>query len=241
MLLQAGKAATKGIDVTALKEQVRDLGLSQKDLKTLNTLIDNASQSLAALDKFTGRELAVATQMNIDKDGIYEFGWNENFPAGKAIKTALDAQAALSAKLISLINTKGISDEAKDILDTAAMVCDRRSCEIETLLLQFSDAVFKAHGDPNALDKEVSARLDTKLFELMGEKATAMHGNAEALAQMEEKLAPLAKRLDDFIANPDKTITSETFASMRKEFSDAKTALATLARRLQGWQYPCHS
>ena len=74
LLLQAGKATTKGIDATALKEQVRDLGLSKKDLKTLNTLFDNASQSLAALDKFTGRELAVATQMNIDKDGIYEFG-----------------------------------------------------------------------------------------------------------------------------------------------------------------------
>ena len=230
LLLQAGKAATKGIDATALKEQVRDLGLSKKDLKTLNTLIDNAAKSLNALDKFTGRELAMATVMSVGQDSKYEFIWNDQEPAGKAIQTALDAQAALSAKLISLINTKGISDEAKDILDTAAMVCDRRSCEIETLLLQFSDAVFGAHGDSTALDKEVTARLDTKLFELMGEKSKTMFGNAEALAQMEEELAPLAERLDDFAANPEKNITSETFASMRKEFSDAKTALATLAR-----------
>ena len=30
LLIQAGKAATKGIDATALKEQVRDLGLSDR-------------------------------------------------------------------------------------------------------------------------------------------------------------------------------------------------------------------
>ena len=54
LLLQAGKLSTKGVDAKALKEQVRDLGLSKKELKTLNTLIDNAANTINALDKFNG-------------------------------------------------------------------------------------------------------------------------------------------------------------------------------------------
>ena len=164
--------------------------------------------------------------------GRYEDVWNTKTEAGKAIQAALGAQAALSEKLVSLVNNcKGLSDEAKEMLDSAAMVCDRRSCEIETLTMQFSQAVSRMrNGDINTLDAAVRDRLDTKLFALMGEKAASMHGNAEALAKMQDRLAPLAKRLDDFTSKPDGNIASEAFASMRLEFADAKEALATLAR-----------
>ncbi len=231
LLLQAGKLSTKGVDATALKEQVSDLGLSKKELKTLNTLIDNAANTLNALDKFTGRELATATTLEIDKGGKYIQVWDKENPEGKALQAALDAQAALSEKLFELISSKGISREAKGVLEAAAMKCDCRACEIGTLVMQFSDAVSKMRlNDLNTLPQEVRERLDTKVFTLMGEKAITMHGNAEALAQMEEKLAPLAKRLDDFARNPDKSITSDAFKSMRLELNDAKMAFETLAR-----------
>ncbi|MBP5545146.1 MAG: hypothetical protein ILM98_13805, partial [Kiritimatiellae bacterium] len=231
LLLQAGKLSTKGVDALALKEQVRDLGLSKKELKTLNTLIDNAANTINALDKFTGRGLATATKLEIDKAGKHTEIWNLEKPAGKALQAALDAQAALSEKLFELISSKEISRETKGALESAAMMCDRRACELGTLVMQFTDAVSRMrNNDPNTLDPEVLARLDTKVLDLMGEKAVSMHGNAEALVHMKETLAPLGKRLDDFTAKPDKSITSEAFASMRKELADAKLAFATLAR-----------
>ena len=231
LLLQAGKLSTKGVDAKALKEQVRDLGLSKKELKTLNTLIDNAANTINALDKFNGRGLAVATTLEIDNNGKGTQVWDTDHPAGKALQAALDAQAALSEKLFELISSGEISREAKGALESAAMMCDRRACELGTLVMQFAEAVSKMRlNDPNTLPPEVLARLDTKILDLMGEKAVSMHGNAEALAHMKETLAPLGKRLDDFTAKPDKSITSEAFATMRKELADAKLTFATLAR-----------
>ena len=227
LLLQAGKASAKGIDAAALKTQLRGVGLPKGEVKALKTLIDNAAKTLDALDKFTGRDIAVATGQDIA--GYHQ--WDTEHPAGRAIQAALDAQAALSEKMRSLINAQGVSREAKAILETSAMTCDRRACELETLVLQFAEAVAKIRNkDIDTLAPAVRARLDTKVFALMGEKAATMHGHAEALDHMRAKLAPLAKRIDDFASNPDKNIGSPAFAAMRREFSDAKTALATLAR-----------
>jgi len=231
LLLQAGKLAAKGIDAAALKAEVGEFGLKKSDLKALNKLIDSAAKKFSALDKFTGFELANATVKEVGRDRQITFGWNVKSPAGKAIRDAIDAQAALSEKISQLVNTaQGLSSKAKDVLFTAAMTCDRRACEIETLVMQFAEAIPKL---PNAaiieLDQEVQDRLDTRIFDLMGEKSVTMHGNAEAIKHMEEKLAPLAKRLDDFTANPDKRITSEAFSAMRMELSEAKAAFGTLA------------
>ena len=197
---QAGKLAAKGIDAAALKTQVGEFGLGKKDLKTLNKLIDSAAKKLNALDKFTGFELADATKKDVGKDRQVTFDWNVKSPAGKAIRDAIDAQTALSEKIAQLVNTaQGLSAKAKDVFFTAAMTCDRRACEIETLVMQFAEAIPKLpNAAVNALDQEAQDRLDTKIFDLMGEKSVTMHGNAEAIKHMEEKLAPLAKRLDDF-------------------------------------------
>jgi hypothetical protein len=227
LLLRAGQASTKGIDAEAVKTQVRGFGLGKRELKAVNALIDNAAKTMNALDKFSGRDLAMATSRDID--GHHQ--WDLTNPAGKAIQAALDAQAALSEKMFSLIQSGKLTREAKAICETTAMTCDRRACELETLVMQFAEAVAKVrHNDPNTLDPEVRARLDTKVFSLMGEKAASMHGHAEALEHMRAQLAPLAKRLDDFSANPDKSIASPAFAAMRQEFTEAKTALATLTR-----------
>ncbi len=171
LLLQVAQASTKGIDAKALKGKVSDLGLSKNELSALNTLIDQAANSLKALDKFTGRELVFATT----RDNKLAYVWDTNDAAGKTIKTALDAQAALSEKLFELISTREIPREAKAALESAALACDCRACEIGTLVMQFSLAVTKmVHGNIETLDKEVRDRLDTKLFALMGEKAITM-------------------------------------------------------------------
>lgn len=48
LLLQAGKAAMKGIDATTLKAKVSGLGLGKGELKALNNLIDAAAKKLNA-------------------------------------------------------------------------------------------------------------------------------------------------------------------------------------------------
>ena len=227
LLLQAGKMSAKGIDAKAVKDQLRGTKLPKGEVKALNALIDNAAKTMAALDKFTGRAIGMATVRGVDG---YQT-WNTQTPEGQAIQSAIDAQAALSEKMRSLINAEGVSRKAKAVLEATAMTCDRRACELETLVLQFAEALtnIRSKADLKNLDPAILARLDTKIFALMGEKAATMHGQAEALDHMRQQLAPLAQRLDGFASNPDTSIGSAAFAAMRQEFSEAKSALETLA------------
>ena len=219
--------SAKGIDAKAVKDQLRGTKLPKGEVKALNALIDNAAKTMAALDKFTGRAIGMSTVRGVDG---YQT-WNTQTPEGQAIQSAIDAQAALSEKMRSLINAEGVSRKAKAVLEATAMTCDRRACELETLVLQFAEALtnIRSKADLKNLDPAILARLDTKIFALMGEKAATMHGQAEALDHMRQQLAPLAQRLDGFASNPDTSIGSAAFAAMRQEFSEAKSALETLA------------
>lgn len=237
LLIQAAKIATKGVDSKALKEKVGSFGIGADELNELNNLIDTAATALDALNKFTGRQLVGAALelesslevKNANGEKIEAAAWDESGEAGGAIKAAIDAQAALSEKFFELINSGGLTKAAKRELEDAAMLCDRRACEIETLMIQFTTAMIKSQGDLKELDPKIKEGLDAKLFDLMGEKSISMHGNAEALERMKQRLEPLAKRLDDFAKAPESSLSSQTFASMRMELNTAKLAFEELA------------
>ena len=223
LLLQAGKASAKGIDAAALKTQIRGVGLPKGEVKALKTLIDNAAKTLDALDKFTGRDIAVATGQDIA--GYHQ--WDTEHPAGRAIQAALDAQAALSEKMRSLINAQGVSREAKAILETSAMTCDRHAEEAKKRLLSdpgvtknddgtytldaskfqspelnyclmYTFGIYSNHA-PTYIDRDLYERLQT---------LKAGPARDAYLADLKKRLSPAAydaavKRLDDAIARAD--------------------------------------
>ena len=95
LLMKAAMASTKGLDCKQIKGSLKtlvDQGLLDKgSFKLLAQTADTAAQTLKALDKFTGRELATA----IGADNKYDL----KTAAGKAVAAAVKAQQDLSALL----------------------------------------------------------------------------------------------------------------------------------------------
>jgi hypothetical protein len=224
LLARAAESATKGIDATSLKTTLNQVNLSKGDRKTLNTAADNADAAFKAINKFTGFELAASVSA---KDG--KFGWDMTNPAGEAIKKALDAQMELSDKLRQIVNQLP-QGELADSLEEALMQCDRRCCEIQTLVCQFADIL---ENNPIPTDQAVVDRLSQTLERLLPRQALQMHGNDAAIAAMKKTVEPLAKRLDDLSKTQGQgaRLSNEEVAAIGREIDTMANALKDAAKR----------
>jgi len=224
LLARAAESATKGIDAASLKTTLNQVNLSKGDRKTLNTAADNADAAFKAINKFTGYELAASVSA---KDG--KFGWDMTNPAGEAIKKALDAQMELSDKLRQIVNQLP-QGELADSLEEALMQCDRRCCEIQTLVCQFADIL---ENDPIPTDQAVVGRLSQTLERLLPRQALQMHGNDAAIAAMKKTVEPLAKRLDDLSKTQGQgaRLSNEEVAAIGREIDTMANALKDAAKR----------
>ena len=72
-----------------------------------------------------------------------KFDWNMGKAAGRAVKAAVDAQSDLADQLRRTINDAH-GGQASVLLDEAVLQCDRRACEIQTLVCEFADLNAKA-------------------------------------------------------------------------------------------------
>jgi len=224
LLARAAESATKGIDATSLKNSLNQVNLSKGDRNTLNAAADKADAAFKAINKFTGFQLAASVAA---KDG--KFDWNMTNPAGEAIKKALDAQTELSDKLRQIVNQLPCGELA-DSLEEAVMQCDRRSCEIQTLVCQFADIL---ENDPIPTDLAVVDRLSQTLERLLPRQALQMHGNDAALAAMKKTVEPLAKRLDELSKTQGQgaRLSNEEVAAIGREIATMSNALKDAAKR----------
>lgn len=224
LLARAAESATKGIDATSLKNTLNQVNLSKGDRKTLNAAADKADAAFKAINRFTGFELAASVAA---KDG--KFNWNMTNPAGEAIKKALDAQMELSDKLHQIVNQLPCGELA-DSLEEAVLQCDRRSCEIQTLVCQFADIL---ENDPIPTDQAVVDRLSQTLERLLPRQALQMHGNDAALAAMKKTVEPLAKRLDELSKTQGQgaRLSNEEVAAIGREIDTMSNALKAAAKR----------
>ena len=91
--------------------------LTQKEASRLESLAQDAQEKLRALDKFSGRDLAKAL-MQDKKTG--ETVWSKGFfglnAAAKAVKSAIEAQQTLSAKLGEFNDRLARNAQVKDDL-----------------------------------------------------------------------------------------------------------------------------
>ena len=224
LLARAAESATKGIDAVSLKNTLNQVNLSKGDRNTLNAAADKADAAFKAINRFTGSELAAAAAA---KDGRVD--WNMTNPAGEAIKKALDAQMELSDNLRQIVNQLPCGELA-DSLEEAVMQCDRRACEIQTLVCQFADILEK---EPIPTDHAVADRLGQTLERLLPRQALQMHDNDAALAAMKKTIEPLATRLDELSKTQGQGVrlSNEEIAAIGREIDTMSNALKDAAER----------
>lgn len=224
LLARAAESATKGIDAGSLKDTLNQVNLTKGDRKAMNAAADKADAAFKAINKFTGFELAAAVSA---KDG--KFDWNMTNPAGEAIKKALDAQMELSDKLRQIANQLP-RGELADSLEEAMMQCDRRTCEIQTLVCQFAAIL---ENDPIPGDQATIDRLNQTLERLLPQQALKMHGNDAAIAAMRETVEPLANRLDELAKTQGKgkQLSDQEIAAIGREINTMSHALKDAVKR----------
>ena len=219
LLTRAAEGATQAVDAEKITAVFKGVKIAPHTLNDLQLTAEKASLSFQAINSFSGRELAATVKAENGK-----FDWDPKSPAGGAIRDTLDALSELSDKLRQLANT--VPRNAAEDLEEAIFQCDRRMCEIQTLICQFADILEK--GDP--LDEETKSRLDSKLSTLLPRQALQMHGNDAAIAAMRESVAPLATRLDTFSKSPNLSMSASDLAALGREISQMANAIDSAVR-----------
>ena len=221
MLLKAAKTVVKPVDAKALKATTA--GLPRATRKAIDKAAAKAETAFQTISKFSGRQIAAAMAKN--GDGCFE--WDGRNPAGKAIKAALDALAALSEKLVKAINElpKDAPAAVQAALDEAVLRNDRRASEIQTLFCDFADMAEKAFDDPANVE-----RLGKTLASFLPAQSMKMHDSAKIAADFRVSLAPLARRIDELATGKERQLSNGEVASIRRQIDEAANALAKAER-----------
>ena len=221
MLLKAAKTVVKPVDAEALKATTAELPKATR--KAIDKAAAKAEEAFRTISKLSGRQIAAAMAKN--GDGCFE--WDGRNPAGKAIKAALDALAALSEKLVKAINElpKDAPAAVQAALDEAVFRNDRRASEIQTLFCDFADMAEKAFDDPANVE-----RLGKTLASFLPAQSMKMHDSAKIAADFRVSLAPLARRIDELAAGKERQLSNGEVASIRRQIDEAANALAKAER-----------
>ena len=221
MLLKAAKTVVKPVDAEALKATTAELPKATR--KAIDKAAAKAEEAFRTISKLSGRQIAAAMAKN--GDGCFE--WDGRNPAGKAIKAALDALAALSEKLVKAINElpKDAPAAVQAALDEAVLRNDRRASEIQTLFCDFADMAEKAFDDPANVE-----RLGKTLASFLPAQSMKMHDSAKIAADFRVSLAPLARRIDELAAGKERQLSNGEAASIRRQIDEAANALAKAER-----------
>ena len=243
LLMKAAMSSTKSLDGKTVKDSLQTL-VDNKDLpKDLRNRIKGlrnqivkaaatAAKKLEALDKFTGKELALA----IGTDSKY----NLKTKQGRAVDAAVKAQSDLSDLLrrVAKIIWNNVDDkdgaEPLDEVNEFISLCDRRMVEIDGLAWQMKNfALHLAEKGENS-DPNITAILNAKAKDLLPRQALAMHGTAEALATVNKHIAaqlrPLAEKIDAFRSNPSATIGEAQFNELQHDIATMKAALEDIRK-----------
>ena len=126
----------------------KEAKLPKKTRNNLQTLAETAQAKLAALDKFTGKDLAAA----MGKQGEM-VDWKEGNATAQAFKEAQSAQQDLSRAIADALG-KIKDGNAQAVMEELMLQCDRRIGELDTLALQIADIIDK--GGENTESKAAS-------------------------------------------------------------------------------------
>ena len=213
LLTKAVRNVASGADEKSVAAAANAAGLAKKTVNSLVSLANAAQKSVAALDRFNGRQIAAA--MVKKQDGTVE--WKPKDAATKAVNAALEAQVKLSSELADAFG-KAKDGATQSVLEELMLQCDRRVAEIETLCLQMAEIVEKG-GDK--VQEKADQLAGGKLSAFTSKDALDKFDRGSALAAMEAELKPLADRLAKYAAKGE-SLTEEDVASCTNELNALK-------------------
>lgn len=238
-------AAGKSVSADASKK-VKTIGetLSQKGVLTdreaakLQSLAKDAADKLKALDSFSGTELARALMMDKTDNLVWRKGFFSLSDTARAVKAAVEAQEALSQALGEFIGRLATNDNVDRALQEDFMElqfqADRRATEIYSVVVRMYDLAQQDVVNGINDDPKIRALFSATFSDLMPREAIMMHGTAEALALMNEKLGkqmrPLAEKLEAFKANGGKILATEEIAALESDMMTMKNTLENVRK-----------
>lgn len=188
LLLKAVQGSTGSITEKAVAEAAKGAKLPKATTTRLKELAGTARECLAALDAFTGKDLASAMEKQADG----KIDWKAGNRAAKAFAEAQEAQKALSSALAEALG-KARDGKSQATLEELMLQCDRRIGELDTLVLQMAEVIDA--GGEKAEEKAAALAEGGAISSHTGPGALDKFGRAGMLAALRGDLQPLTDRL----------------------------------------------
>ena len=221
LLMKAVKNSTGDISANDVMNAAKEAKLPKKTRNNLQTLAETAQAKLAALDKFTGKDLAAA----MGKQGEM-VDWKEGNATAQAFKEAQSAQQDLSRAIADALG-KIKDGNAQAVMEELMLQCDRRIGELDTLALQMADIIDK--GGENTESKAASLAGSGTISSYTSANALDKFGRAEMLGALKSDLQPLLTRLDAYEKNGGKNLTKNDMDACVSELNTLKAKFSDSA------------
>ncbi|MBR4222922.1 MAG: hypothetical protein IKR81_17305 [Victivallales bacterium] len=222
LLLKAVKGVSGELNAEEVAKAANSAKLPRAMKNELKSLAEAAQKSLAALDKFTGKDLAAA--MEKKADGTVD--WKEGSMAAKSFEEAQNAQEKLSSALAKALS-KAKNANTQATLEELMLQCDRRIGEIETLVLQMTEIIDA--GGESALDDAAALANDGKLSSFTSTAALDKFGRAEMFDALKSDLKPLTDRLESYANDGVKSLQKSDVEACVKELNAIKAKFSAAA------------
>jgi len=221
LLLKAVKGSTGEVTEVAVEKAAKSAKLPKEMTTHLKELAGKAQECLAALDQFTGKDLAAAMEK---KAGTV--GWKEDSKAAMAFAAAQEAQEALSSALAEAL-ARAKNGKTQATLEELMLQCDRRIGEIETLVLQMTEIIDA--GGENAEDNAAALADGRPLSSFTSAEALDKFGRAEMLTALKSDLKPLTDRLAAYEQDGSQALKKADIDACVRELNAVKARFSAAA------------
>jgi len=223
LLLKALNGASEGIKANDVTKAAKSAKLPKDIRENLTALARTANDKLAALDRFTGKDLAAA--MKKMNDGTID--WIEGNETAKAFVEAHTAQVNLSMALADALG-KASNGNTQATLEELMLQCDRRVAEIDTLVLQMTEIIDK--GGANALENAAALAKGGSISSFSSADAMDKFGRNEMFNALNADLQPLKDRLDQYASDNDKSLNKADVEACVRDLNALKAKFSAAAK-----------
>ena len=222
LLMKALNGASGEINAEDVAKAAAKAKLPKEIRESLRSLAETAQGCLAALDKFTGKDLAAAMEKKADNS----IDWKDDSLVAKAFKDAQIAQQELSNAIADVLGQIK-NGKAQATLEELMLQCDRRVAEIDTLALQMADIIDKGGEDAQA--NAAALANGGTISSFRSENALDKFGRNEMFNALTSDLKPLTNRLDQYANDGVKDLKKDDVKACVRELNAIKAKFSAAA------------
>ena len=222
LLMKALNGASGEINAEDVAKAAAKAKLPKEIRESLRSLAETAQGCLAALDKFTGKDLAAAMEKKADN----LIDWKDDSLVAKAFKDAQIAQQELSNAIADVLGQIK-NGKAQATLEELMLQCDRRVAEIDTLALQMADIIDKGGEDAQA--NAAALANGGTISSFRSENALDKFGRNEMFNALTSDLKPLTNRLDQYANDGVKDLKKDDVKACVRELNAIKAKFSAAA------------